>query len=931
MTRCALASLLGLLWLAAPAAQAADAVVLDTTGFWRIRETLRPPVIAFADGTRQVTFKQQWIESPTDEPPVGWTSDEFDDSAWLRGPARMASLTPLLSHLCLRGSFTVTDQSKVGDLKLSVGYRGGLVVYLNGREIARRNLPAGPLAKDTLADVYGPEACAPDWGWGGAPPRGDPQAEPAAMKPLRTRTLDALPIPAEAIRKGQNVLALEIIRAPYDKILDERKNKPWQRQCPYQFHFNSCEINFVQLTAGRAEGLVTGAVRLPGLRLWNTNLLTADYDLDFGGQGETLYPVRIVGARGGAFSGKVVVGSAEPIKGLAVTVSDLKSPDGGVIPASAVRVRYGLPWGGERGAYYGLQTDYFFGVTPDHSRYARPVRMLGALAEKPLAEFPVAALAPGKYDLKAPNQPDPVPGAVAPVWLTVSVPRDAKAGLYKGQVTVSAAGAAPKPLVAAVELEVADWTLPETPGAGTWVELIQSPDTLAREYGEPLWSERNWAMTAHSMDLLREVGCDVVYLPVIAETNLGNAESMVRWIKGPGGSYTFDFSIMDRYLDTALKHMGKPTVVCFVVWEIYLGGNDGYKDEYSHNESYVKARSRFVGQGPLVTVLEKATGKTTTEHVPSYTDPAMKAVYKSLFDQLRQRMRQRGLEGAMMIGLMSDDWPSKAESEFYAETSGRLPWVSHSHMGIPDNGKISYGSGGVPGGRRTLDISYMKVGYHSAVMNDNMADNDPPTGSNYGWKLSTIVAYQPRYETGQTSSRWYHLMEMNIAGFQRGVARGGADFWGLKDNRGRRVGNAGELYPHSLWRNLDIPWHLLAPGPDGPVATQHFEAFRAGLQACEARIAIERAMVDPALKARLGDDLANRCQALLVRRTQDMMKACTCLGLCTATRQDVTATGFVVRQGSMAGHGWFAGSGWEVRERDLFALAGQVAAKLGGK
>ena len=184
----------------------------------------------------------------------------------------------------------------------------------------------------------------------------------------------------------------------------------------------------------------------------------------------------------------------------------------------------------------------------------------------------------------------------------------------------------------------------------------------------------------------------------------------------------------------------------------------------------------------------------------------------------------------------------------------------------------TYGSGGAPGGKRTMDLSYMKTGYFSAVFNDKMADDDPPFGSHHGWRNENINAYQPRYEYAQPGSRWRHMVELNITGRQRGMARGGADFWiVLKNSRGQRTGRAHSRYVHSAWRNLDIVWNLL--GPTGPEVTHHFEAFREGIQEAEARISIERALVDESARAALGDDLVKRCEDYLTRRTQMMLKA----------------------------------------------------------
>ena len=75
-----------------------------------------------------------------------------------------------------------------------------------------------------------------------------------------------------------------------------------------------------------------------------------------------------------------------------------------------------------------------------------------------------------------------------------------------------------------------------------------------------------------------------------------------------------------------------------------------------------------------------------------------------------------------------------------------------------------------------------------------------------------------------------------------------------------------DRYPESYWHSLNIGSWLLAPGPAGPVGTARLEVFREGLQECEARIAIEDALTNPALKGRLGDELAKRAQETLDER-----------------------------------------------------------------
>lgn len=93
-----------------------------------------------------------------------WTGTAFDDSAWSTGRSGFGYSTygeqtsflgaPGDWHTALfRKAFVVHDPSTLGTLVLRADYRDGFVAFLNGREIARRGLPApttGPVPFDTL-------------------------------------------------------------------------------------------------------------------------------------------------------------------------------------------------------------------------------------------------------------------------------------------------------------------------------------------------------------------------------------------------------------------------------------------------------------------------------------------------------------------------------------------------------------------------------------------------------------------------------------------------------------------------------------------------------------------------------------------------------------------------------------------------------------
>ena len=892
-------------------------VVLDTTGFWRMHHTLRPPVIQTPEGPAPLVANRRWLNHETPEPPEDWASTGFDDAGWVRGPAAMAIDSAYVARLCMRGKFRVTNLAEVRDLRLTLVYHGGAIVYVNGQELARAHLPDTGCPEDDSAEPYPREAyVSPDDTL--LTFRNTTAAKQSAeilrRYDLRDRKFDNLAIPTAMLRQGVNVIGIELIRAPYHYVVEEKKGSQEylsrQFKFDYDMSFNTCEFQRVQLGASSADGLIPNATRPEGLQVWNSDLMASDFDLDFGAPCESLQPIHVVGVRNGWFSGKVVVGSDRALTGLKAVASDLACGDV-TIPAAEVEVRYGMPWGRENGVWgsiYGIEDNKYW-------RYPREPSLLGGLTEQPAAEYPVRNKEPSRYDLKLPNQPEPVPGAVVPVWVTIHVPKTALPGTYTGRLNVRADDE--QPVNVPVEIEVVGWTLPDTQDYRTWIELVQSPDTLAVEYDVSLWSDQHWDHIGHAMELIGRTSSRSVYVPLIAQSNYGNAESMVRWIDKGEGNFEFDFSIMERYLDTAEKHMGRPELIVFVVWDVYLMRRDAHRSESSHDQEartlrFLEGNNARIGGGPAVTVLDPVAQEVRNVELPRFDDPRSADLWRPLFAELRKRLEKRGLLGAAALGDMSDAWPTKQESLLLKDVSGDMGWVSFSHMGVPN--------------LKLHDVaSVVYQGHHVA---NRWPDMEQDLTSYHGWKrfdlrvqfnrMSSLDEYSP--------TRWRKFAEANIIGQQRGIGRLGGDFWpAVRDRRGRRRGTVTERYPHSQRRNLDIYVSLLAPGPGGPVATTRLEVFREGVQECEARICLEQALTDEQLAARLGPDLASRCQECLDERYMCLFKGMSTLRTSGPHHTHAVAWWYF---SLVDGHTWYIGSGWQERSKKLYDLAAEVTKRL---
>ncbi|MFW6146655.1 MAG: glycoside hydrolase domain-containing protein [Planctomycetota bacterium] len=501
-----------------------------------------------------------------------------------------------------------------------------------------------------------------------------------------------------------------------------------------------------------------------------------------------------------------------------------------------------------------------------------------------------------------------------PVWLTVRVPDDAAPGRYTGRVTLTADGHAP--LTAEVALDVVDWRLADPRDFRTWVELIQFPDTLTLEYEVTPWSDEHMELIGRSFAHMAAVGSRVVYVPLIAETNFGNAESMVRWIDNGDGTFAFDFAPMETYLDVAVEHLGPPALVVFQVWDVYVGAKSKAASATGGEAralDYLKERGAELGEGPIVTVVDPATGETANREMPPVTDPEARRAWAALFDHLRERLERRGLADAAALGCLTDAVPTKAETEALAEITGGLPWVGHSHHGFNHRAGV-----------RLHDVA--PICYETRVWHTYFSCD--PDNRMYGWRTPFPIAYYERTRSliQFPPTKWRHLPELAITGKQRGVGRIGADYWDvLTDRRGRLAGPVSRRYPQSSWRNLDLYTSLLAPGSDGPVATTRLEALRQGVQECEARIFLESILTDPARRTRLGEGLAERAQRVLDDRLL--------YGYTSQSNLQLTGPEYLYAdqwrsRAGINGHYWFLASGYRERARQLFELAAAAAGRL---
>jgi hypothetical protein len=468
------------------------------------------------------------------------------------------------------------------------------------------------------------------------------------------------------------------------------------------------------------------------------------------------------------------------------------------------------------------------------------------------------------------------PGAIQSIWLLANVPADAAAGQYNATLTISAEGE--KPIDVPVELNVADWTLPAPKDFSYFCGMIQCPEATALRYEVPLWSDKHWEYVGESLALVGLTGGKVLYLPLTAESQYGNSQSMLRWIKGQGQSYTHDFSVLEKYVDLALKKMGPPQFVVAGVWDSCM------------HVSVPKEQKR---DWPRVTVLDKE-GKVENIDGPRHGTPEALEFWKPALMGVQKLLADRGLDKRMLLGYVADQHPTKSTVGVFRQILPDVCWQATMHDPIR-GWEVAYEGGAVP------------LRYQANVWG-GWDNHDPDCQRPRGWAFDASRCFRTWLDRDMCdtspSAQFRIACEQYLLANRRGVGQIGADFWAVKngkdkDGRDRWEHTMVGRYPATNEGNLGIyAGQLLYPGPDGPTLTPRYQMMRENIQECEARIYLERLL--SAKPCPLADELARRCQEVLDERTRWH------------------------RMEGFSSIAW-AASGWEVRSAKLFAAAAEAS------
>jgi hypothetical protein len=565
--------------------------------------------------------------------------------------------------------------------------------------------------------------------------------------------------------------------------------------------------------------------------------------------------MKIVGVRNGSFSGRVVIHQDYPVECPPVSMGELKLKDGDtVIPADAVQLRYGCPF---------------------YSRQPNP-----------------------KYDTLSPK-PQEEKNVIHAIWLVIQIPKDQAPGLYEGTLQC---GDRKVP----VTLKVIDWVLPDPKDFVTFVDFIQSPESVALQYNVKLWSDEHLKYIGKSFEQMARVGCRAIYIHLAGRSNLGNEHTHVRLIMVGDDvkKIKYDFVPFERYLDLFIEKIGKPKIVVMYAYEGSEGGSQGKTKEQCE-------------KGVQFDVVDPETGELSHFRGPAWNNrndlfpnyPAdAKAFWQPIVDGIHKRVTERGiLEKAIMWGLSPDLKPGGHTIALMLEMAPYSSWADHGHGRC---GRVSAVQRGTKSKRKPMPCGYTTVVWGAYPIPDPDAKK---RGHAHGWRNTRqYSAWFPRdiWRAGPIKLPAINRMmaERNAGGGQNGFGRMSADFWFVL-GKGKRRGAIASRF--TSWSQLNLRMApYFAPGLHGADNTYKFQMIVEGVQECEARIHIDRALLDKDLRAKLGEDMAKRLQDLLDDRARAIIG---CYGN-KKTKKKGDFNSYI--------------EGWQERSEKLYTAAMEVTAAL---
>lgn len=175
-------------------------------------------------------------------------------------------------------------------------------------------------------------------------------------------------------------------------------------------------------------------------------------------------------------------------------------------------------------------------------------------------------------------------------WISVRVPQQVKAGKYTGFVTVKDGDKVLSELKIAINVK--NRTLPASTEWAFHLDLWQNPYAEARFYNVEPFSKEHFDRMRPDMQNYVDAGGKVITASIMHKPWNGQTydpfESMVTWLKKADGTWYFDYTVFDKWVEYMMSLGVKKQISCYsmVPWKLSFQ----YFDQASNSFKYLKAK-----------------------------------------------------------------------------------------------------------------------------------------------------------------------------------------------------------------------------------------------------------------------------------------------------------------------------------------------------
>jgi hypothetical protein len=216
-----------------------------------------------------------------------------------------------------------------------------------------------------------------------------------------------------------------------------------------------------------------------------------------------------------------------------------------------------------------------------------------------------------------------------PIWLSIKVPGNVNVGSYKGIIKIKG----DKDYTVPITIQVLDKTLPSPQKWQYDLDLWQHPAAVSRLHNVAMWSSEHFSLMRKYYEMLANAGQKTITASIVNEPwghqTYDDYPSLVKWTRKKDGSWTYDYSLFDKYIAFVMDCGITERINCYsmVPWKIAFT----YYDENSRKEA----------------VFKEAIGT-----------PAYNAFWKTMLVDFTQHLKQKGWFSKTYIAM--DERPMEA-------------------------------------------------------------------------------------------------------------------------------------------------------------------------------------------------------------------------------------------------------------------------------